>query len=506
MSPIKTKKLKILLSVCILLSLLLFAISTVYLNVGQYNEKLLYGDIKCIDGIFILPQSYAISGNFDFNHKFYSEDIYSKEFCFRTNEFLEENKKYEITLKPFNFKPLSKTLSFVGDKYPNIQKQSKTIGAKGSADFKLEKDISSVQYHILNKNDGRVQCNSKGRKISCAIEELNLEQGKEQKMQITKRNSLQQEEVLKEFNIKTYPELEVVDSKVFNKDTYKPKLEIVFSGDVQEIGGITLKQNGVERSDLDIDFEKDIVHIQPKFKLKHSHEYTATIKEVVGDNKSFLEDKKKINFTTKPAPNFWWIYPDNIQIANIEDKEHLTLVNKERQLPKKYEPQDLVEASKSGLQTKDNIRLRNILIRDLKHLGTAAKKDGINLKIVSGYRCYETQERSYQNAISKNDGNISLAKRVSAKPGHSEHQLGTAIDFGTKKAAEFQSFNTTRAAKWLEENAWEYGFVKSYPERAEHITGYIHEGWHYRYLGKEKAKDLQNSGLVLQQWLEYKTE
>jgi zinc D-Ala-D-Ala carboxypeptidase len=95
---------------------------------------------------------------------------------------------------------------------------------------------------------------------------------------------------------------------------------------------------------------------------------------------------------------------------------------------------------------------------------------------------------------------------MSAAPGHSQHQLGTAVDF-TNAAAGYQvwmPFAQTSAYWWLEHRAWEYGFVLAYPRGKEEQTGYRWEPWHYRYVGVEDAKRLEKKNLSLQEFLEHK--
>jgi zinc D-Ala-D-Ala carboxypeptidase len=97
------------------------------------------------------------------------------------------------------------------------------------------------------------------------------------------------------------------------------------------------------------------------------------------------------------------------------------------------------------------------------------------------------------------------ADGMSAAPGHSQHQLGTAVDF-TNAAAGYQiwmPFAQTSAYRWLEHHAWEYGFVLAYPRGKEEQTGYQWEPWHYRYVGVEDAKRLEKSDLSLQELLEH---
>lgn len=123
----------------------------------------------------------------------------------------------------------------------------------------------------------------------------------------------------------------------------------------------------------------------------------------------------------------------------------------------------------------------------------AAAREGLTLTIASGYRSYDYQSQLYQRYCNQ-DGKAA-ADRYSARPGHSEHQSGLAIDVNYAGDA----FTNTPEAKWLAENSWKYGFHLRYPKEKESITGYMYESWHVRYLGKELAKDLYVSGLTLEE-------
>ena len=113
---------------------------------------------------------------------------------------------------------------------------------------------------------------------------------------------------------------------------------------------------------------------------------------------------------------------------------------------------------------------------------------GLNLWIQSGYRSYTLQQKLYNNYVSR-DG-VEAADRYSARPGHSEHQTGFAFDLNTIT----DSFQYTDEGKWVNENAYKYGFILRYPKGKEFITGYKYESWHLRYVGKDLATILYNNG------------
>lgn len=126
---------------------------------------------------------------------------------------------------------------------------------------------------------------------------------------------------------------------------------------------------------------------------------------------------------------------------------------------------------------------------------TMREKSGYDMTIVSGFRSYEKQKNTFAYWAEK-DG-WEEADRYSAQPGHSEHQTGLAMDISSLS----QSYGETAEGKWLAAHCWEYGFLLRYPQNSEHITGYIYEPWHVRYLGESTAKLVHDSGLTLEEFL-----
>lgn len=120
---------------------------------------------------------------------------------------------------------------------------------------------------------------------------------------------------------------------------------------------------------------------------------------------------------------------------------------------------------------------------------------GLNLYISSGYRSYDYQSGLYQRYV--NRSGKAEADRYSARPGHSEHQTGLAFDLNTIS----DEFKDTDEGKWVAENCHRYGFIIRYPEDKESVTGYMYEPWHIRYLGKDIASSVFESGLCLEEYL-----
>lgn len=123
-----------------------------------------------------------------------------------------------------------------------------------------------------------------------------------------------------------------------------------------------------------------------------------------------------------------------------------------------------------------------------------AANDGIYLYIISDFRSYQTQNYTYNSFVY--DRGVEQADRCSARPGHSEHQTGLAIDVNTTS----DYFDGTPEAIWLARNCVRYGFIIRYPKGKEAVTGYKYEPWHIRYLGAQKAAEIANSGLTIEEY------
>lgn len=135
-------------------------------------------------------------------------------------------------------------------------------------------------------------------------------------------------------------------------------------------------------------------------------------------------------------------------------------------------------------------------------MATAAKAEGIELVAFSGFRSYEYQKTLYDRYVSR-DGK-DAADRYSARPGHSEHQTGLAFDIGEKDREDLwltSAFGETKAGQWLAQNSHKFGFILRYPKGKESITGFMHESWHFRYLGEDLAAKVYEAGVTLEEYL-----
>ncbi|MCX7655800.1 MAG: M15 family metallopeptidase [Treponemataceae bacterium] len=153
------------------------------------------------------------------------------------------------------------------------------------------------------------------------------------------------------------------------------------------------------------------------------------------------------------------------------------LVDKQHGLDSAYEPSDLVSLQSTTYRlSKEGLQLRHEASQALEAMAQAARKEGIILVVSSTYRSYSYQKTVYERNVRQMGQ--AAADRESARPGHSQHQLGTVVDFGSID----DSFAKTAASRWLEKNAPLYGWSLSYPKGYETVTGYRWESWHYRYL------------------------
>lgn len=170
------------------------------------------------------------------------------------------------------------------------------------------------------------------------------------------------------------------------------------------------------------------------------------------------------------------------------------LVNKHRSLGEDFIPNDLVGID-SSLASSDDLQCNRIALNAYKEMSTAAEKEGYLLIINSAYRSYQDQidiSNFYLNAYGQN-----YVDKYVAKPGFSEHQTGLAFDIGSRKVNVFEN---SKEYEWMQENAYRYGFIRRFTKRYEAITGFRNEPWHYRYVGVEIAKVIQEKNISLEEY------
>ncbi len=178
---------------------------------------------------------------------------------------------------------------------------------------------------------------------------------------------------------------------------------------------------------------------------------------------------------------------------------NLFLVNREYMLSSDYVPQDLVKPNVQA--NNNNIKMRAEAAAALEEMFQAAKtEEGYTLVAISGYRSYGKQSTIFSNKVSK--VGKTKAMLLVAPPGASEHQLGLAMDLGSKKNTSLtESFFDTPEGKWVADNCHRFGFIIRYKEEWTDITGYAYEPWHVRYVGKEHAVRIYELNIPLETYI-----
>ena len=249
------------------------------------------------------------------------------------------------------------------------------------------------------------------------------------------------------------------------EERWKKFMELSLNGAVSENGAVSDNGTGT-------DIEKD------------------TGNEKKTGNESTDAEKK----TDEEEENAHYIPPNG-------EEWKLLLVNKQNPIPDDYDAK-LVNINGSA-------RIREEIALPLAEMFDAAAKDGVTLTVCSAYRSHEHQRELFDRKIKGYTGQgLSYldAFRIGSYsviiPGTSEHELGMALDIVTPGYTQLnEGFASTKAGKWLADNAYKYGFILRYPEGKEYITGIIFEPWHYRYVGNEAAEDIYRSGLTLEEYL-----
>ncbi len=179
----------------------------------------------------------------------------------------------------------------------------------------------------------------------------------------------------------------------------------------------------------------------------------------------------------------------------------LTLVNATHPMAEGYRPR--------VSEIENNYYFDSRAVGELQQMLADGRKEGLDFWICSAYRTIEKQTDLYNNKVSRLQAEglsyaeaYEEARTVVAYPGTSEHNLGLAADIVAK---DYQLLDDKQAetpeAVWLKENCWRYGFILRYPTDKTGETGIIFEPWHYRYVGKEAAKEIMEQGICLEEYL-----
>jgi len=174
----------------------------------------------------------------------------------------------------------------------------------------------------------------------------------------------------------------------------------------------------------------------------------------------------------EPAPRWRLTYPG--EPGCVARNGLLVLITPTHPIyPLDYRPPEMVRVGGDYVAA--------IAANSLREMFDAARAAGLPLTNHSGFRSYEQQAQLWRGATRRYG--VAIAQRWWARPGHSEHQLGLAIDL----SSAFRSFRHTPHSAWVAENSWQFGWIVRYEYGTEYITGIAYEPWHLRYIGREAA-------------------
>ncbi|HEY4695132.1 MAG TPA: M15 family metallopeptidase [Candidatus Nanoarchaeia archaeon] len=192
--------------------------------------------------------------------------------------------------------------------------------------------------------------------------------------------------------------------------------------------------------------------------------------------------------------------PTGTIITTDKGDNLLVLINKSIRLSSNYVPGDLVSLNSLVSATSGSM-LRSEAASTLKEMFEVAAAEGISLTVNSAYRSYSQQVLVFNSWVAS--AGLKAAENFSARAGHSQHQLGTAVDLTNPGLSPFsEAFASSPAGVWLANNASKFGYVLSYPKGKELVTGYSYEPWHWRYIGKDNAQKMLDSGYILEVFLQ----
>lgn len=191
-------------------------------------------------------------------------------------------------------------------------------------------------------------------------------------------------------------------------------------------------------------------------------------------------------------------YDEDIATPTDTSKDILMLVNKYNYLTKDYAPNDIIDVSNTYAYGDNEIKEE--VYKQFKQMWNAAKKENLSLIITSSYRDYAFQESLWSSRADAYGEEV--ADAGTARAGFSEHQTGLSLDIVTYNI-QMNDFENTDEFKWMQNNAYKYGFILRYPKDKEQITGYDYESWHYRYVGKDVARKIKDLSITYDEYYAY---
>lgn len=183
--------------------------------------------------------------------------------------------------------------------------------------------------------------------------------------------------------------------------------------------------------------------------------------------------------------------------------KRLLLINADNPLPDDYDAnvRDYLVEIDEGYRNNNNVtQIHSDVYPYITAMVAAAEADGVDLRVWSPFRSYAVQNDLFQKQVKRAGGDEQAAATVVARPGTSEHNTGLCADFNMAS----DTFESTPMYKWMCENAENYGFVLRYPKDKQNVTGVIYESWHWRFVGINTAKEMNDLGLTLEEYVKLK--
>lgn len=233
-------------------------------------------------------------------------------------------------------------------------------------------------------------------------------------------------------------------------------------------------------------------------------------KPVIDDNSQIINSSSQQDSVSSDTESSKPSMPLTVTYGDVTldaDYSNLLLVNGSNPLPEDYDYEGNLITVEDKYINGSLKQVDKDVWPYMKAMIEAAWQDEVKLYIWSPYRSYDTQKILFENKIKRVIDAKGLdrasaeieAATVVARPGTSEHHTGLATDFNMANSG----FENTEMYKWMKENASKYGFVMRYSADKQSITGVIHESWHWRFVGINAAKEMNDLGLCLEEYVEY---
>lgn len=242
----------------------------------------------------------------------------------------------------------------------------------------------------------------------------------------------------------------------------------------------TLAKKGLAISEIDETFQNFLSY--SNFEIDNATRYLAYKYKNPSLDKQDIVTRVNLNLDKE-------FYTDTKKIIKQDDM--YALVNKYNYVDISYVPSNL-----KSLFNNTSIKMVDVAADAYKEFIEAAKKDGITLVGTTAYRSGSFQKQLYDSYVAK-DG-VDKADTYSARPGYSEHQLGYSVDLNDPNYKEKRI--SPSDYEWIKNNCYKYGFIIRFPENKEDITGYQHENWHIRYVGKDVAKKIHELDITFDEY------